>query len=144
MRRFAVGGNNRTRTYDPLLVRQMLSQLSYAPKCVASLSDLIIIPHDSRFVKAFFILYLLILYFITPIFNTVFKSMEMYISCLISPVGSLTIQWFYAKMKLVAGKESESAKLQLPDRNPDIAIKDGNYDTSQREDFFVYSLPCQY
>ena len=70
--------------------------------------------------------------------------MEMYISCLISPVGSLTIQWFYAKMKLVAGKESESAKLQLPDRNPDIAIKDGNYDTSQREDFFVYSLPCQY
>ena len=26
----AVGGNNRARTYDPLLVRQMLSQLSYA------------------------------------------------------------------------------------------------------------------
>ena len=26
------GGNNRARTYDPLLVRQMLSQLSYAPK----------------------------------------------------------------------------------------------------------------
>ena len=26
------GGNNRDRTYDPLLVRQMLSQLSYAPK----------------------------------------------------------------------------------------------------------------
>ena len=25
------GGNNRARTYDPLLVRQMLSQLSYAP-----------------------------------------------------------------------------------------------------------------
>ena len=24
------GGHNRTRTYDPLLVRQMLSQLSYA------------------------------------------------------------------------------------------------------------------
>ena len=24
------GGNNRARTYDPLLVRQMLSQLSYA------------------------------------------------------------------------------------------------------------------
>ncbi len=24
-------GNNRARTYDPLLVRQMLSQLSYAP-----------------------------------------------------------------------------------------------------------------
>ena len=27
----AYGGNNRARTYDPLLVRQMLSQLSYAP-----------------------------------------------------------------------------------------------------------------
>ena len=28
---FAAGGNNRARTYDPLLVRQMLSQLSYDP-----------------------------------------------------------------------------------------------------------------
>ena len=28
---FAAGGNDRARTYDPLLVRQMLSQLSYAP-----------------------------------------------------------------------------------------------------------------
>ncbi len=27
-----IGGNKRTRTADPLLVRQMLSQLSYAPK----------------------------------------------------------------------------------------------------------------
>ena len=27
-----IGGNNRARTYDPLLVRQMLSQLSYASK----------------------------------------------------------------------------------------------------------------
>ena len=26
------GGRYRARTYDPLLVRQMLSQLSYAPK----------------------------------------------------------------------------------------------------------------
>ena len=25
-----IGGNNRVRTYDPLLVRQVLSQLSYA------------------------------------------------------------------------------------------------------------------
>ena len=29
--RAIVGGNNRARTCDPLLVRQMLSQLSYAP-----------------------------------------------------------------------------------------------------------------
>ena len=28
---FYFGGNNRARTCDPLLVRQMLSQLSYAP-----------------------------------------------------------------------------------------------------------------
>ena len=27
-----IGGNNRARTCDPLLVRQMLSQLSYAPQ----------------------------------------------------------------------------------------------------------------
>ncbi len=29
------GGNNRARTYDPLLVRQMLSQLSYASENIA-------------------------------------------------------------------------------------------------------------
>ena len=28
----AMNGTNRARTYDPLLVRQMLSQLSYDPK----------------------------------------------------------------------------------------------------------------
>ena len=28
-----IGGNNRVRTCDPLLVRQVLSQLSYAPPC---------------------------------------------------------------------------------------------------------------
>ena len=27
----AIGGRNRARTYDPLLVRQVLSQLSYTP-----------------------------------------------------------------------------------------------------------------
>ncbi len=30
------GGRNRARTYDPLLVRQVLSQLSYAPSLVAA------------------------------------------------------------------------------------------------------------
>ena len=29
---YEIGGNNRARTCDPLLVRQMLSQLSYAPQ----------------------------------------------------------------------------------------------------------------
>ena len=34
------GGNNRARTCDPLLVRQMLSQLSYAPHSkIASAND---------------------------------------------------------------------------------------------------------
>ena len=33
------GGNNRARTYDPLLVRQMLSQLSYAPIAPPSASS---------------------------------------------------------------------------------------------------------
>ena len=32
----AYGGRNRARTYDPLLVRQVLSQLSYAPSLVAA------------------------------------------------------------------------------------------------------------
>ena len=31
--RAVCGGNNRARTCDPLLVRQMLSQLRYAPQC---------------------------------------------------------------------------------------------------------------
>ena len=35
------GGNNRARTYDPLLVRQMLSQLSYA-SIFALATDMII------------------------------------------------------------------------------------------------------
>ena len=56
------GGNNRTRTYDPLLVRQMLSQLSYAPikskryslfRCVISPDDYYIISQDFQNVKLF-------------------------------------------------------------------------------------------
>ena len=31
MKCFHINGTNRARTYDPLLVRQMLSQLSYDP-----------------------------------------------------------------------------------------------------------------
>ena len=40
--RTVTGGNNRARTYDPLLVRQMLSQLSYA-SLAAFVGDLLII-----------------------------------------------------------------------------------------------------
>ena len=49
-----LGGNNRARTYDPLLVRQMLSQLSYAPKSPLRFSTAIfIIQHKNLFVKSF-------------------------------------------------------------------------------------------
>ena len=40
---YEIGGNNRARTCDPLLVRQMLSQLSYAPVCRPCRDDLFII-----------------------------------------------------------------------------------------------------
>ena len=52
------GGNNRARTYDPLLVRQMLSQLSYAPiyppSGVFPQATNIIIPDHFLFVNTFF------------------------------------------------------------------------------------------
>lgn len=35
------GGRNRARTYDPLLVRQMLSQLSYTPKHLKCISTVL-------------------------------------------------------------------------------------------------------
>ena len=43
---FVYGGRNRARTYDPLLVRQVLSQLSYAPWASVSnyLTHLLSIP----------------------------------------------------------------------------------------------------
>ena len=47
------GGNNRARTYDPLLVRQMLSQLSYAPMFRRVSCDFDIISHRLDFVKRF-------------------------------------------------------------------------------------------
>ena len=48
------GGNNRARTYDPLLVRQMLSQLSYAP--VLAIADIIyqILTEKASVFKGFF------------------------------------------------------------------------------------------
>ena len=54
------GGNNRARTCDLLLVRQMLSQLSYAPKLVRFSALLhtsatwFIIHIEPHFVKHFF------------------------------------------------------------------------------------------
>ena len=36
---YEIGGNNRARTCDPLLVRQMLSQLSYAPESSLDRAD---------------------------------------------------------------------------------------------------------
>ena len=53
-----LGGNNRARTCDPLLVRQMLSQLSYAPvSCRFELylsATIFIIHYPKPFVKSFF------------------------------------------------------------------------------------------
>ena len=55
------GGNNRARTYDPLLVRQMLSQLSYASIVLSHLTALILYQtliclsiHFLIFLKIFF------------------------------------------------------------------------------------------
>ena len=50
------GGNNRARTCDLLLVRQMLSQLSYAPvfAWVAHLSDVVHYTHETPFCQALF------------------------------------------------------------------------------------------
>ena len=51
------GGNNRARTCDLLLVRQMLSQLSYAPvrlRCVAHLSDVVHYTHKGGICQALF------------------------------------------------------------------------------------------
>ena len=52
------GGSYRARTYDLLLVRQMLSQLSYAPVCASSVlrtsATWFIIHRVGRFVKHFF------------------------------------------------------------------------------------------
>ena len=51
------GGNNRARTCDLLLVRQMLSQLSYAPDSlslsVAHLSDVVYYTHKGGVCQAF-------------------------------------------------------------------------------------------
>ena len=51
---FRAGGNNRARTYDPLLVRQMLSQLSYAPICAVLSATVVIITNVLAFVNTFF------------------------------------------------------------------------------------------
>ena len=52
------GGNNRARTCDLLLVRQMLSQLSYAPElficCAMHISDVVHYTHTRLFCQALF------------------------------------------------------------------------------------------
>ena len=55
--RAIIGGNNRARTCDLLLVRQMLSQLSYAPvfaSGVAHLSDVVHYTQDGTICQALF------------------------------------------------------------------------------------------
>ena len=48
------GGRNRARTYDPLLVRQVLSQLSYTPEAFICSTHLLTIQHLVSYVKCFF------------------------------------------------------------------------------------------
>ena len=53
------GGNNRARTCDPLLVRQMLSQLSYAPTWLPFFVTRIMIQHPHQKVNTFLKLFLI-------------------------------------------------------------------------------------
>ena len=69
------GGNNRARTCDPMLVRHVLSQLSYASKhqlsCLRISATGIIIQKEAPFVKRFFrIFYQEFLCIFTPGFST--------------------------------------------------------------------------
>ena len=49
------GGNNRARTYDPLLVRQMLSQLSYASIFSRSLKRACLLYHNKIDLSSLFL-----------------------------------------------------------------------------------------
>ncbi len=49
----AMDGNNRARTCDPLLVRQMLSQLSYAPISTLSLSAFLLYYNPQEMSRGF-------------------------------------------------------------------------------------------
>ncbi len=62
-----IGGNNRARTYDPLLVRQMLSQLSYAPNNSVCITARFIISQQLLFVNTFFVFFInFFVFFTTP------------------------------------------------------------------------------
>ena len=47
-RRFLTHGDDQIRTGDPLLAKQVLSQLSYIPKGISSLEIVIVWPATSR------------------------------------------------------------------------------------------------
>ena len=57
---FHINGTNRARTYDPLLVRQMLSQLSYDPICAPNgtmhiiLETLPFVKHEFSLIREIF------------------------------------------------------------------------------------------
>ena len=65
------GGNNRARTYDPLLVRQMLSQLSYASIPAVFSTAEVIISQDFLIVNSFFAKFLIFLLFCKHFFNII-------------------------------------------------------------------------
>ena len=75
------GGNNRARTYDPLLVRQMLSQLSYA-SIIAQLlpCDSSIISQTNLFVNTFFEKFFYFLSNIKHVKKSIFRKGKMLFS----------------------------------------------------------------
>ena len=72
------GGNNRARTYDPLLVRQMLSQLSYASIPAVFSTAEVIISQDYLIVNSFFTKNLNFLLILKHFFN-IFSCEDMFL-----------------------------------------------------------------
>ena len=95
------GGHNRARTYDPLLVRQMLSQLSYAPtfylpflSVPRSTTSNIILPLFKN-VKAFTSDYPRLNYFFTVF--SLFFSRKLFLS--------LIFNFFYHTFKIIFSEQ---------------------------------------
>ena len=69
-----IGGRNRARTYDPLLVRQMLSQLSYATVFLSTRFSILCFCFsvNTFFNFFYFIIYFFIINFESPLFFSIF------------------------------------------------------------------------
>ncbi len=77
------GGNNRARTCDPLLVRQVLSQLSYAPEGVVFLATSYMILYPFRNVNTKFEVFLIFFnHFLQIAFREAINGITELASCL--------------------------------------------------------------